>query len=354
MSSSLGLPRVAVIGCGGTITSRGTGPLDTMDYPEYGQKLQVAEVLRQIPATAAVAQTVLVPFREVGSSAITVDDWFALRATIGAMAREQPDLAGFVILHGTATLEETAFFLDLTLSVPQAVVLVGAQRPLSAVGSDAPMNVIAALKTAAAPHSRGRGVLVVLNDEISSARDVVKTSTLRLQTFRAADFGPLGVVDPDGVFYYRRNEERFAQHDQQHVAPGREQHAAATLPDFTSMPDGNALPRVDILYSYIGADRALVDACVAAGARGIVCAGLAPGMPARAERDGYDAARAAGIAVVQCSRAPSGRVANRRALRENGWIAGNSLSPQKARILLSLALAHTQDLDTLREIFAQY
>jgi L-asparaginase len=97
-----------------------------------------------------------------------------------------------------------------------------------------------------------------------------------------------------------------------------------------------------------------VDACVAAGARGIICAGLAPGMPAKAERDGYESARAQGVTLVQCTRAPSGRVANRRALRENGWIAGNSLSPQKARILLALAFAFTQDLDTLRAIFAQY
>jgi L-asparaginase len=344
MTATPTLPRVAVIGCGGTITSRGTSPLDTMDYPEFGQKLSVAEVLEAIPETAAVAQTVLVPFREVGSSAITMDDWFRLRATIRKMAAEQPDLAGFVILHGTATLEETAFFLDLTLALEQTVVLVGAQRPLSAVGSDAPMNVIAALRTAAAPQSRGRGVLVVLNDEISSARDVVKTSTLRVQTFRSADFGPLGVVDPDGVFFYRRNES--------HAVPALSKLPA--LPDFTSLPDDIAFKRVDILYSYIGADNTLVDACVAAGASGIICAGLAPGMPARAERDAYESARSKGVVLVQCTRASSGRVANRRALRENGWIAGNSLSPQKARILLALALAQTQDLDTLRAVFAQY
>jgi L-asparaginase len=268
-------------------------------------------------------------------------DWFALRAAIRRMAGEQPDLAGFVILHGTATLEETAFFLDLTLSLEQPVVLVGAQRPLSAVGSDAPMNVIAALRTAAAPQSRGRGVLVVLNDEISSARDVVKTHTLRVQTFRSPDFGPLGVVDPDGVFYYRRNESR---------APA----ADRVLPDFAALPETPVLPRVDILYSYIGADHVLVQACIAAGARGIVSAGLAPGMPAKAERQAYEAAREAGVMLVQCTRAASGRVAYRRALRENGWIAGNSLSPQKARILLSLALSQTQDLETLRAVFAQY
>ncbi|CAM3614261.1 L-asparaginase [Bordetella sputigena] len=345
MTGSSSLPRVAIIGCGGTITSRGTGPLDTMDYPEFGTKLSVADVLEAIPETASVARTVLVPFREVSSSAITTQDWFALRATIRRMAAEQPDLAGFVILHGTASLEETAFFLDLTMSLEQPVVLVGAQRPLSAVGSDAPMNVIAALRTAAAPQSRGRGVLVVLNDEICSARDVVKTHTLRVQTFRSADFGALGVVDPDGVFYYRRNDESRS------FAGGASEPA---WPDFTALADDVALPRVDIVYSYIGADGALVQACVAAGARGIVCAGMAPGMPAQAERDAYESARRAGLALVQCSRAGSGRVANRRALRENGWIAGSSLSPQKARILLSLALSQTEELEVLRGVFARF
>lgn len=340
MTANPSLPRVAIIGCGGTITSRGTGPLDTMDYPEFGTKLTVKEVLDEVPQALAIARPVLVPFREVGSSAITMEDWFALRATIRGLAAAQPDLAGIVILHGTATLEETAFFLDLTLSLDMPVVLVGAQRPLSAVGSDAPMNLIAALRTAGAPQSRGRGVLVVLNDEISSARDVVKTATLRVQAFRAADFGPLGVVDPDGVFYYRRTEPRAA--------------AAGMLADLAALPDDHALPRVDILYSYIGADHVPVQACVAAGARGIVCAGLAPGMPAKAERDAYAAALRQGVVLVQCSRAPSGRVAYRRALRENGWIAGNSLSPQKARILLALGLSRTQDLETLRGLFGQF
>ncbi|ARP79424.1 hypothetical protein CAL12_00350 [Bordetella genomosp. 8] len=342
MTINTTLPRVAIIGCGGTITSRGTGPLDTMDYPEFGTKLSVADVLEAIPETGFVARTVLVPFREVSSSAITTQDWFALRATIRRMAAEQPDLAGFVILHGTASLEETAFFLDLTLSLEQPVVMVGAQRPLSAVGSDAPMNVIAALRTAAAPQSRGRGVLVVMNDEICSARDVVKTHTLRVQTFRSADFGVLGVVDPDGVFYYRRNDD------------ARAAAADLPLPDFTALADDVALPRVDILYSHIGADGALVQACVAAGARGIICAGMAPGMPAKAERDAYESARRGGVALVQCSRAGSGRVANRRALRENGWIAGSSLSPQKARILLALTLSCTDDLEVMRGVFARF
>ncbi|MDO9437915.1 asparaginase [Hydrogenophaga sp.] len=319
-------PRVALIGCGGTMSSLGTSSLDLMDYPEFGSKLSPEQILERVPEAAQIAEVEAVPFRSVGSTALTPADWFELRARIRALAREQPTLAGVVIVHGTATLEETAFFLNLTLDVSLTVVLVGAQRPISAVGSDATMNLVGALRVAADPASRGRGVLVVLNDEIHAARDVVKTSTLRLQTFRSADFGALGVVDPDGLHYYRRAERLHA-------------------PDgaFRDLPDDTVLPRVDILYSYVGADETFVDAALAKGARGLVSAGLAPGIPAKAEHAALLAAVRRGVPVVQCSRAASGRVAARRHLRDNGFIPGEDFSPQKARILLALGLAAHAD-----------
>jgi L-asparaginase len=330
-------PEVAVIGCGGTLSSLGTSSLDLMDYPEHGTKLSIGELLARIPEVATIASVTAVPFRSVGSTNITPADWFELRATLHQLAREQPGLKGFVIVHGTATLEETAFFLNLTLDVPQTVVLVGAQRPFSAVGSDAPMNLLGALQVAKAPQSRGRGVLVVLNDEIHASRDVVKTSTLRLNTFRSADAGALGVIDADGIHFYRRVDRP---------------HAPAT--DFADLPDAQVLPRVDIVYSYAGADETFIEAAIAKGARGIVSAGLAPGIPTGAEKVALEAAVRSGIAVVQCSRAPSGRVAGRRYLLENGFIPGEDFSPQKARILLALGLARTDQLDQLRAWFKQY
>jgi L-asparaginase len=330
-------PEVAVIGCGGTLSSLGTSSLDLMDYPEHGTKLSIGELLARIPEVATIASVTAVPFRSVGSTNITPADWFELRATLHQLAREQPGLKGFVIVHGTATLEETAFFLNLTLDVPQTVVLVGAQRPFSAVGSDAPMNLLGALQVAKAPQSRGRGVLVVLNDEIHASRDVVKTSTLRLNTFRSADAGALGVIDADGIHFYRRVDRP---------------HAPAT--DFADLPDALVLPRVDIIYSYAGADETFIEAAIAKGARGIVSAGLAPGIPTGAEKVALEAAVRSGIAVVQCSRAPSGRVAGRRYLLENGFIPGEDFSPQKARILLALGLARTDQLDQLRAWFKQY
>ena len=331
------LPRVAIIGCGGTIASLGTSSLDLMDYPEHGSKLDVAQILARVPEISLVADAQPVPFRSVGSNNLTMTDWFELRATLRRLSREQPELAGFVILHGTATLEETAFFLDLTLDIPQTVVLTGSQRPLSALGSDAPMNLLGSTRVAGDPASRERGVLVVFNDGIYAARDVIKVSTLRLDTFRSMDHGVLGTVDPDGIRYRRRPE-------------GRPAPTAA----FAGLPDDAQPPRVDIAYSYVGADETMIEAVLAKGARGIVSAGLAPGLVTRAENLALEAALARGIAVVQCTRSPLVRVARRRYLQEAGFIAGEDFSPQKARILLALVLTLSTDTETLRGYFASH
>src|SRR5271169_2770874 len=331
------LSRIAVIGTGGTISSLGASSLDVLDYPDFGQKLACEALLERFPETRLVADPVPVTFRQVGSTEIGPKEWTELRALIHRIARDDPAIAGFVIPHGTATLEETAFFLNLTLAVAQAVVLVGAQRPASALGSDAGMNLVNALRVAGSPEARGKGVLVVMNDEIHAARDVVKISTYRVQTFRSLDFGALGHVDGDGVHFYR--------------AP-----LGAHMPDtpFAALDLAEPLPRVDIVYSYAGADGALVEAAVAAGARGIVSAGFAPGSPTPEQRAAFERAAKAGIVVVQCSRAFSGRVAPRRRLRESGIVAGEDFSPQKARILLMLALSTTTDSVAIQQAFSTY
>jgi L-asparaginase len=330
------LPRIVVIGTGGTISSLGASSLDVLDYPDFGQKLSCEALLERFPETRLVADPVPVSFRQVGSTEIGPKEWVELRALIHRIARDDPTVAGFVMPHGTATLEETAFFLNLTLAVAQPVVLVGAQRPASALGTDAGMNLVNALRVAGSPEAGGKGVLAVLNDEIHAARDVVKTSSYRLQAFRSLDFGALGHVDGDGVHFYR--------------APLRPH-----MPDtpFAAL-DLTQMPRVDIVYSYAGADGALVDATVAAGARGIVSAGFAPGSPTPQQRTALERAAKSGVVVVQCSRAASGRVAPRRRLRESGIVAGEDLSPQKARILLMLALSTTADIAAIQQAFSTY
>jgi len=330
------LPRIAMIGTGGTISSLGTSSLDVLDYPDFGQKLGCEALLERFPETRLVADPVPLTFRQVGSTEIGPSEWIELRTLIHRIACEDPAVAGFVIPHGTATLEETAFFLNLTLAVARPVVLVGAQRPASALGSDAGMNLVNALRVAGSLEARDKGVLAVLNDEIHAARDVVKTSTYRLQTFRSLDYGALGHVDGDGVHFYR--------------SPSRKH-----MPDTQfAASDLGELPRVEIIYSYAGADGALVEAAVAAGARGIVSAGFAPGSPTPQQRTALERAAKTGVVIVQCSRAASGRVAPRRRLRESGIVAGEDLSPQKARILLMLALSTTAEIAAIQQAFSTY
>jgi L-asparaginase len=252
------------------------------------------------------------------------------------LTREHPGLDGIVIGHGTATLEETAYFLNLTLKTSVPVVLVGAQRPSSALSSDAGMNLVNAIRVAASPEARGMGVLVVLNDEIHAAREVTKTSTLRLQTFRTPDFGVLGHADADAVVFYRQ--------------PVR-CRAPDTEFDISAL---DALPRVDISYSYAGADGTAVRAFAAAGARGIVSAGFAPGFSAPGEAEALKAAVSQGIVVVQSTRAGSGRTFQSSRLKAGGLLIADNLNPQKARILLSLALTNGQDDEEIMRIFRTY
>jgi L-asparaginase len=330
------LPRIAVVGCGGTISSIAASSLDVLDYFEFGKKISVETLLEHFPETRVVAETLPVSFGSVSSFAIGPREWLELRTLLHRLAAEDPKIDGFVIPHGTASLEETAYFLNLTLNIRQPVVLVGAQRPVSALSSDAGMNLVASLRVAGTLDARAKGVLIVLNDEIHAARDAMKTSTYRVQTFRSLDFGALGHVDGDGVYFYRAPLRRYA--------PDTE---FASIHDFQ-------FPRVDIVYSYAGADGVLIDAAVAAGASGIVLASFAPGVSTPLERAAIERGIANGVAVVQCSRAPTGRIAPRRRLRESSIIAGDNLSPQKARILLGLMLCRTNDPDKIGQAFQTY
>ena len=326
-------PTVAIIGTGGTISSVVDDSLDVLNYPDIGRKMAPAEAISRIPEAALFAEYVTLPFRAVGSTAISPTDWIELAQLITRTASERPEIHGFVILHGTATIEETGYFLNLVLKTDKPVVLVGAQRPASAVSTDVNMNLIAAVRTAISEEAPGKGVLIVLNDEIHSARDATKTSTYRLQTFKSHDFGLLGHVDGDRVSFYR--------------SPLRK-HTLESPFDIASI---TSLPRVDIAYSYGGADACAIEAFVAAGAKGIVSCGLAPGIPTPLEAKALERAAASGIVVVQSTRAGSGRVARRDYLRDQGMVGADNLNAQKARILLSLALTKTSDPDLIQRFF---
>jgi L-asparaginase len=328
--------KVAFIGTGGTISSIGKGPLDLIDYTANGKMVHAEEIVAAVPELREVADVEVVKYRNIPSPSIGFPEWKELVELCARLERKEPDLAGIVIGHGTATLEETAYFLNLTLKVKIPVVVVGSQRPLSGLASDAATNLVAAVRTAASPASAGRGVLVVLNDEIQAARDVTKTSTFRLQTFRTPDFGVLGSVDGEHVRYYRRAERRSA--------PQTEFDVGAL----------DALPRVDINYSYAGSDGAAIGAFVAAGAKGIVLAAFAPGMTTPGEQAAVEEARRQGVTVMVSTRAGSGVALDPLRLRELGVMSADNLNPQKARILLCLALSVSDKPDDVRRIFATY
>jgi L-asparaginase len=332
----MSLPRVAFIGTGGTMASLGRHALDIQDYSTLGQVMDTAAILDRVPELAMVAEVIARPHGAVISSRIGFADWRALAGACHAAVAEIPDLAGIVIGHGTSTMEETAFALSLGLKVEVPVVLVGAQRPASGLSSDMPMNLLNAVRVAACPAARGLGVLLMLNDEIHAAREVTKTATWRMQTFRSPDFGLLGQADADRVCFYRRPLRATAPH---------------TEFDLRALA---ALPRVDISYSHADADGTAVRAFVAAGAQGIVSAGFAPGNPTPWEAEALAEAVRAGVTVVQSTRVGSGRVVQGAKMKEQGILAGDNLNPQKARILLGFALTATRDPAEIARIFETY
>lgn len=329
-------PKVAFIGTGGTISSLGTGPLDILDYGATETRMEADAIAAMFPHWAEVAEVVPINFGAVVSHNIYFDAWKQLVLLCDRLVADMPDLAGIVIGHGTASMEETAYFLNLVLKVDIPVVVVGSQRPASALSTDAGMNLVNAVRTAACPAARGMGVLLLLNDEIHAAREVTKTSTFRLQTFRTPDFGVLGHADGDKVVFYR--------------APLRRR-----------MPDTefdirilDALPRVDIAYAYVGSDGTAVRAFIQAGAKGIVSAGFAPGFPGTADAALLAEAVKAGVVVVQSTRAGSGRTFAGARTRANGFLVADNLNPQKARLLLALALSCTTDPAEINRMFETY
>lgn len=331
----MSLPRVSVITTGGTIDSVGVDRLDLAAYLETGVRLEPGELLAGVSAElATIANVTEVPFRRLRAHAITDDDLAELAALVrGLLDRDEAD--GIVITHGTNTLEETAWLLHLVVATDAPIVITGAMRPASALSGDGPLNLANAVRLAASAQGRKLGTLVLLDDTIHGARDVTKSDTTRVSAFRDGASGPLGWVDGDGS-----------------VVLGHLPARGWSLEGSFVNADLRALPRVDIVTSHQGADGTLVDASVAAGARGIVSAGTGAGYPTPGEVEALERAAAAGIIVCQSSRVGSGRVPRVPALVARGWIAAGDLGPWKARILLRLALAAgTTGSDAIQALF---
>src|SRR5215471_13345832 len=320
------LPRVALIQTGGTIDSVGKNRLDNAWYIETGNRLRSGDLLRAVPELNEIAEVHEVSWRRVSSHALIDKDWLDLLRKIQSIFdNDQAD--GIVITHGTNTIEETAYFFNLTLKTDKPVVLVGSMRPSSSISADGYLNLFNAVKVAGDPESRGHGCLVLMNDSIFNARDVTKNATFRVDAFQSRDLGPLGFTDGDGkiVFYHQ---------------PLRK-HTVATEFDARQL---EFLPRVDIVLSYVGADGTMIEAAANAGARGIVSAATGAGRPTPAEEAALDKVfKEKGTIICLCSRVASGRIGRSPDLIKRGFVAGDNLPPWKARVLLTLALTKTKD-----------
>ena len=329
------LPTVKLVATGGTISNR------------PGGRLTAQQLVDSIPGLDQYVVAESEQFANVASGALTLRQWVELSRRINQLFDERDDLDGVVVSSGTDTLEEVAYFLHLTVRSDRPVVVVGAMRPPQSLGYDGAANLLQAFRVAAEPAAMGRGVLVVLNNEIHSAREVTKTDARLLDTFSSRGYGLLGTVDSDQVVFYRRVDRR---------------HTRESEFDIDSV---STLPRVDVLLAYQDAPGDLVHAAVEAGAEGLVLAGLGTGGASRSQRDAMQAVIENGTPVVVTTRTGGGRVSPRSPRTtqadepSNGGtrlarIAGEDLSPVKARILLMLGLTATAEHDELQRMFSEY
>lgn len=322
------LPGVVLFTTGGTIQSKGAHRLKLSEYSDG--RVSPQELLADLPELRDVARIEVREISNLGSGNMTTE--LLLRLARGVnQALSHPDVAGAVVTHGTGTLEETAYFLHLVVRSEKPVVVVGAMRPWTAISRDGPLNLYNAVRTAACEDAVGKGVLVLLDDTIHSARFVTKGHTTRAETFVSREVGPLGYADSDRVVFYRAPLTR---------------HTARS--EF-SVDELTQLPAVDVVYGHQEASVVPIESLVASGVAGVVMADSSP-----AVARGALGALAKGVVVVQSDRKGSGRVLHSDRQAGRGVVTSDSLNPQKARVLLRVALTKTRDARELQRIFDEY
>lgn len=323
------LPVVKFIATGGTIAMK-IDPVKKAPVPAISGEDLVATV----PEISKIARIEVLNLSNVPSDYMDAERWIGLqKAVMEALA--PPEVTGVIVSHGTDTLEETAYFLDLTVKSDKPIVLIGAQRNASESDFDGPRNLLNAARICVCLDARGKGAMICLNNQINAAREATKTHTSDVETFKSGDYGFLGVVDHDRVIFYR--------------APWRRQYIELSQ---TKLPD------VEIVPMFGGADGKMVKAAIGAGAKGIVIQALGWG---NVNIPMYEAVKdlpSRGIPVVITSRVPNGRVlpnygfvGGGKTLKDAGAIFADNLSPQKARILLMLALQKTSKPDEIQKLF---
>jgi L-asparaginase len=322
------LPRVVVLATGGTIASRFDPAIGALAPAATG-----ADLVRAVPGLDKIARVDVEQVANIGSYDMTPDIWRRLSRRANELLAMN-DVAGVVVTHGTDTLEETAYFLDLTVTSSKPVIVVGAQRAPSYFDSDGPRNLLNAVRVAVSPEAVDKGALVVMNGQINAAREVTKTSTIEVETFKTLEFGALGVADLGAVRFYR--------------APLRRQ----TIP----LTDRQPLPRVEIVSQYAGADGRVISLLLQqGGVDGLVIEGFGLGHVTAGTLEAIKQARMRGIPVVLSTRVYTGRVVPLYArdveTQQLGCIRADNLSPQKARVLLMLALTRTTSTEELQRYF---
>ena len=333
-SAAMAKPQIVILATGGTIAG---AQADASQAGYQAGKFKVEDLITAVPRLRDLADLSGEQVVNIGSQSMTNAVWLKLAARANEVLA-RGDVDGVVINHGTDTLEETGYFLNLVVKSDKPVVLVGSMRPATAISADGPANLYDGVAVAAHPEARGRGVLAVLNNEIHYAREVEKRNATQLDTFESPNRGRAGVVNTGQAIFFARPTP---------------QHTTAT--EFAVGAD-TALPRVDIVYSYANLGAEAVEAAVGQGARGIVLAGVGDGNTTDAALAALAAAAKAGIAVVRSSRTGSGFVVRNMELDDDtlGFIAAMDLNPQKARVLLMLGLLKTSDPARLQEMFYRY
>lgn len=329
------IKNVAILATGGTIAGVANSVTATTGY--HSAVLSVDEILATIGPLNTVANITSEQIAQIDSADMSHEIWLLLAGRINALLA-RPDIDGVVITHGTDTMEETAYFLNLTVKSDKPVVLAGAMRPATAISSDGPMNLYNAIILAANPAARGKGVLVALNDAINSSRDVTKTNTSLQDTFKAPELGYLGYIIDASPHFYRLPVRRHTY-----------------MSEF-DVEDVSELPCVDIIYGHVNDSGSLAQAAAAAGAQGLVYAGLGNGNMSRQMKKVLSDIQSRGVVVVRSTRVGNGVVNRNGAINDDlyDFVAADTLNPQKARILLMLSLLKTRAPAEIQRIFLMY
>jgi L-asparaginase len=328
------LPRIQLLIGPGTLPSVGKDRMDLLRYRLSGNpRLTGEQMLEPLPEIAKVARVEVDKGNPYGQASYEDLRKLALRAE---EVLKSPDADGLVYVQGTNTIEETSYFLNLTVHSDKPIVVTGAQRPFNALSSDAQMNLLDAVRLACAPASRGKGALVAFNGEINAARDVTKTNTYHLQTFRTRDLGLLGYIDPDKIEFYRTPHRRH------------------TVNSEFSLTGVQTMPYVEVAYIHTGTRAGVANAMVGLGAKGIVIASVGAGAPNGLDKELEEIIKKGSAVVVQSSRVGEGRIVRGNNWYESGMVVADNLSPQKAALLLTLALTKTSNVDEIQRMFDEY